>query len=71
MGRVVGPDVDVRVDVVHGGYKKEDMRPPRFTPDDFFKHAKPAGVSRAVLIQMSYPKDMSSEKGNGFDKQFR
>jgi hypothetical protein len=51
-------------------YKKEDMGPARFTPEDLFKHTKPAGVSRAVLIQISfyYPKDISSEKGNGLDR---
>ena len=51
------------------GWKKEDMQPPRFTPEDLFKHTKPAGVDRVVLIQMSYyyPKDPSSEKVNGFD----
>jgi len=36
------------------GYKKEDMRPASFTADDLLKHAKPAGVSRVNLIQMSY-----------------
>ena len=36
------------------GWKKEDMQPPSFTPDDLFKHMKGAGVDRAVLIQMSY-----------------
>jgi predicted TIM-barrel fold metal-dependent hydrolase len=35
-------------------YKKEDMQPPRFTPDDLFKHTKPAGVDRINLIQMSF-----------------
>src|SRR5947209_6037995 len=28
------------------GYKKEDMKPPSFTPEERFKHAKPAGVKR-------------------------
>lgn len=52
------------------GWKKEDMKPKRFTPEDFLKHAKPAGVDRAVLIQMSYyyPKSESSQKVDGFDK---
>jgi predicted TIM-barrel fold metal-dependent hydrolase len=36
------------------GYKKEDMQPPSFTPEDLFKHAMPAGVDRVNLIQMSY-----------------
>jgi predicted TIM-barrel fold metal-dependent hydrolase len=36
------------------GWKKEDMAPPRFTPEDLFQHAKPAGVDRINLIQMSF-----------------
>lgn len=36
------------------GYKKTDMDPRRFTPEDLFKHTKPAGVDRINLIQMSY-----------------
>jgi predicted TIM-barrel fold metal-dependent hydrolase len=51
------------------GWKKEDMKPGRFTPEDLFKHAKPAGVDRFVLIQMSYyypTPEMSGKIGNGF-----
>jgi predicted TIM-barrel fold metal-dependent hydrolase len=36
------------------GYKPEDMKPNRFTPEDLFKHTKPAGVDRINLIQMSF-----------------
>lgn len=36
------------------GFKKEDMKPASFTPEELFKHAKPAGVDRINLIQMSY-----------------
>src|SRR5579859_1872300 len=36
------------------GYKKENMDPPSFTPDELFKHSKPAGVDRINLIQMSF-----------------
>ncbi|HXG09971.1 MAG TPA: amidohydrolase family protein [Gemmataceae bacterium] len=36
------------------GYKKEDMHPPSFTPEELFKHTKPAGVDRINLIQMSF-----------------
>jgi predicted TIM-barrel fold metal-dependent hydrolase len=36
------------------GSKKEGMKPPRFTPEDLFKHTKPAGVDRVNLIQMSF-----------------
>src|SRR5262245_41662196 len=36
------------------GYKKEDMRPPSFTPEDLFQHTKPAGVTRINLVQMSF-----------------
>ena len=35
-------------------YKKEDMKPASFTPEELFKHTKPAGVDRINLIQMSY-----------------
>jgi predicted TIM-barrel fold metal-dependent hydrolase len=54
------------------GWKKEDMKPARFTPEDFFKHAKPAGVDRAVLIQMSYysPKSMTSRIVKRFDNSY-
>jgi predicted TIM-barrel fold metal-dependent hydrolase len=54
------------------GWKKEDMKPPRFTPEDLFKHTKKAGVDRIVLIQMSYyyPKDSSSKNANGFDNRY-
>jgi predicted TIM-barrel fold metal-dependent hydrolase len=63
-------------DVAHyalaSGWKKEDMRPPRFTPEDLFRHTKPAGVDRVVLIQMSYyyPRGESSKAGNGFDNSY-
>lgn len=36
------------------GFKKEDMNPPSFTPEELFRHTKPNGVSRINLIQMSY-----------------
>src|SRR5919199_6586767 len=36
------------------GFKKEDMKPPSFTPEELFKHCKPAGVDRINLIQMSF-----------------
>ena len=36
------------------GFKKSDMQPPSFTPEELFKHAKPAGVDHVNLIQMSY-----------------
>jgi predicted TIM-barrel fold metal-dependent hydrolase len=36
------------------GYKREEMKPPSFTPEELFKHAKPAGVDRINLIQMSF-----------------
>jgi predicted TIM-barrel fold metal-dependent hydrolase len=54
------------------GWKQEDMQPRRFTPEDLFKHTKPAGVDRINLIQMSYyyPKDKSSKTANGFDNRY-
>ena len=36
------------------GYGKDRMRPPSFTPEQFFAHARPCGVGRVVLIQMSF-----------------
>lgn len=36
------------------GFKKSDMQPASFTPDELFAHAHPNGVGRIVLIQMSY-----------------
>ena len=36
------------------GFKKENMLPPSFTPEELFKHTKPAGVARINLIQMSF-----------------
>ncbi len=36
------------------GYKREDMKPPSFTPEELFKHTKPAKVDRINLIQMSF-----------------
>jgi len=36
------------------GYKKADMQPPSFTPEQLFKHTRPAGVERINLIQMSF-----------------
>jgi predicted TIM-barrel fold metal-dependent hydrolase len=35
-------------------WKKEDMQPRRFTPEDLFRHTRPAGVDKINLIQMSY-----------------
>lgn len=36
------------------GFKKADMKPASFTPEQLFAHCKPEGVARIVLIQMSY-----------------
>src|SRR5438552_454159 len=33
---------------------REDMNPRSFTPEDLFKHSRPAGVDRINLIQMSF-----------------
>lgn len=43
------------------GYKRENMQPPSFTPDELFRHSQPAGVTRINLIQMSF---------YGFDNQY-
>lgn len=31
-----------------------EYQPDRFTPEDYFSHARPSGVARTVLIQMSF-----------------
>jgi len=36
------------------GYKKSDMQPASFTPEELFAQCRPHGVERIVLIQMSY-----------------
>lgn len=36
------------------GYRKENMNPKSFTPEELFAECKPHGVKRIVLIQMSY-----------------
>src|SRR5437016_1021000 len=51
------------------GWKIEDLTPRRFTPEDLFEQAKPAGVTRFVLVQMSCysPRDKTRGIGNRFD----
>ena len=39
---------------IAGAYKQSDMKPPTFRPEELFAHAKPSGVNRIVLIQMSF-----------------
>jgi len=36
------------------GFKVKAMAPPSFTPEELFVHTRPAGVSRIVLVQMSF-----------------
>lgn len=36
------------------GFQVEAMKPATFTPQELFAHCRPAGVSRIVLIQMSF-----------------
>jgi predicted TIM-barrel fold metal-dependent hydrolase len=65
-------------DTIHyplgAGWTPEDVRPRRFTPDEFFQHSRPLGVRRANLIQIShyYPRSGSApvEKGHGFDNRY-
>ncbi|HEU0119067.1 MAG TPA: amidohydrolase family protein [Bryobacteraceae bacterium] len=35
---------------------EKDYSPARFTPEDLFRHSRPAGVTKVVLIQMSFYK---------------
>lgn len=36
------------------GYTVAEMQPPTFTPEALLAHARPCGVQRIVLVQMSY-----------------
>ena len=36
------------------GFRRDEMKPPSFTPKELLAHARPSGVSRIVLIQMSF-----------------
>lgn len=36
------------------GFLKENMKPPSFTPEQLLERARPCGVGRIVLIQMSF-----------------
>lgn len=36
------------------GFRRDEMKPPSFTPEQLFEHARPCGVERVVLIQMSF-----------------
>jgi len=36
------------------GFRHDEMKPPSFTPEQLFDHARPCGVARVVLIQMSF-----------------
>jgi predicted TIM-barrel fold metal-dependent hydrolase len=43
-----------RYPISKGFSVKKDMVPRHFTPEELFAHSKPEGVSRVVLIQMSF-----------------
>ncbi len=45
---------DLRCYPLAPGFKKSDMKPSSFTPYELWAHCRPEGVSRVVLIQMSY-----------------
>ena len=36
------------------GYRREEMAPPSFTPEQLFVQMQPCGVGRVVLVQMSF-----------------
>jgi len=39
---------------IHESFRREDMQPASFTPEELFAHCKPSGVGKVVLIQMSF-----------------
>ena len=62
-GSPTGGSIDAHVHVwtpdtksypLAAGFNKDRMRPPSFTPEELFAHARPCGVTRVVLIQMSF-----------------
>jgi predicted TIM-barrel fold metal-dependent hydrolase len=52
---------DVKQYPLAKGFDRGDMLPPSFTPQQLLAHARPCGVGRVVLIQMSF---------YGFDNSF-
>ncbi|HEY2838710.1 MAG TPA: hypothetical protein VGJ26_06165, partial [Pirellulales bacterium] len=36
------------------GHRRDEMKPASFTPEELWKLARPCGVSRVVLVQMSF-----------------
>ena len=52
---------DIKKYPLSDAYKVSDMAPPSFTPEELFSHCKPQGVTKVVLIQMSF---------YGFDNQY-
>jgi predicted TIM-barrel fold metal-dependent hydrolase len=47
---------DLKKFPISSEFTKSDMVPASFTPEELFEHTRPAGVSRIVLIQMSFYK---------------
>jgi len=45
---------DVKAYPLSPGYVSGQMKPPSFTPEELFAHCWPCGVTRIVLVQMSY-----------------
>ena len=39
------------------GFTKDDVKPPSFTPEELLALARPCGVTRITLIQMSFGSD--------------
>jgi predicted TIM-barrel fold metal-dependent hydrolase len=56
------------------GYTVKDMQPRSFEPEELLKHARAAGVTRIVLIQMSYyyprPLRKTGENVDAFDNSY-
>lgn len=47
---------DTKAYPIAEGFTQADLAPPSFTPEELLAHAKPNGVDRIVLIQMSFYK---------------
>lgn len=45
---------DTRRFPLAAGFTRDAMKPPSFTPEELFRHCRPEGVERIILIQMSF-----------------
>ena len=52
---------DTERDLLAAGFRRDEIRPASFTPDELLAHARPCGVERVVLVKRA---------SNGFDNRY-